>query len=224
MNSRTFANKLVFVGTTALGTREGRRHSARHALRGRGSPCDGRGQFAAGRLPSRPEHRIAPRDAARDRLRCARPALPALRPVWGPTTIGHAARCGDVLLDVVDQRHVPLPALPHLGLQRSARVDDRGGPARRASSGGPPAQENAASRRLMVQTLLSLTGIRDLETGKHSVRTQSYTRASSRSSCRSIPAPRLPLRRAHRAARQPGALHDIGKVACPIACSTNPAS
>jgi putative two-component system response regulator len=28
----------------------------------------------------------------------------------------------------------------------------------------------------MVQTLLSLTGIRDLETGKHSVRTQKYTR------------------------------------------------
>ena len=36
--------------------------------------------------------------------------------------------------------------------------------------------EKAGSQRLMVQTLLSLTGIRDAETGRHSRRTQRYAR------------------------------------------------
>src|SRR6185369_9094881 len=34
--------------------------------------------------------------------------------------------------------------------------------------------EKEGSQRLMVQTLLSLTGIRDVETGRHSRRTQRY--------------------------------------------------
>ncbi|HEX5107835.1 MAG TPA: CHASE2 domain-containing protein [Vicinamibacterales bacterium] len=37
-------------------------------------------------------------------------------------------------------------------------------------------KEKEASKRLMVQTLLSLTEIKDAETGKHSRRTQAYTR------------------------------------------------
>jgi adenylate cyclase len=44
---------------------------------------------------------------------------------------------------------------------------------RRADRAG---EERATSQRLMIQTLLSLTEIRDAETGQHSRRTQQYTR------------------------------------------------
>ena len=44
---------------------------------------------------------------------------------------------------------------------------------RRADQAGAA---KSTSQRLMVQTLLSLTEIRDAETGKHSRRTQQYTR------------------------------------------------
>jgi response regulator RpfG family c-di-GMP phosphodiesterase len=77
------------------------------------------------------------------------------------------------------------------------------------------AQENAASRRLMVQTLLSLTGIRDLETGKHSVRTQKYTRVLAQQLSRHpgfrdyLTQERIELL----ASLAP--LHDIGKVGVP---------
>jgi response regulator RpfG family c-di-GMP phosphodiesterase len=45
---------------------------------------------------------------------------------------------------------------------------------RRAESAG---HEKTTAQRLMVQTLLSLVEVRDLETGRHSRRTQQYTRA-----------------------------------------------
>ena len=44
---------------------------------------------------------------------------------------------------------------------------------RRADQAG---QDKVTSQRLMVQTLLSLTEVRDAETGRHSRRTQEYTR------------------------------------------------
>ena len=37
-------------------------------------------------------------------------------------------------------------------------------------------QDRSSSQRLMVQSLLSLTATRDAETGRHSRRTQQYTR------------------------------------------------
>ena len=45
-----------------------------------------------------------------------------------------------------------------------------------------PAQDKAASQRLMVQTLLSLTGIRDARDRPALARARSGTRACSRSS------------------------------------------
>jgi response regulator RpfG family c-di-GMP phosphodiesterase len=83
-------------------------------------------------------------------------------------------------------------------------------------------QENAASRRLMVQTLLSLTGIRDLETGKHSERTQKYTRVLARQLSKH-PAFRdylTPERVELLASLAP--LHDIGKVGVPDAVLNKP--
>jgi response regulator RpfG family c-di-GMP phosphodiesterase len=83
---------------------------------------------------------------------------------------------------------------------------------RRADKAG---QDNATSRRLMVQTLLSLTGIRDLETGKHSFRTQRYTRVLAQQLSKHpafrdyLTAERIELL----ASLAP--LHDIGKVGVP---------
>ena len=53
-------------------------------------------------------------------------------------------------------------AVAHLALER-----------RRADQAG---REKAISQRLMVQGLLSLTEVRDAETGRHSRRTQGYAR------------------------------------------------
>ncbi|NOT28047.1 MAG: CHASE2 domain-containing protein [Acidobacteria bacterium] len=76
-------------------------------------------------------------------------------------------------------------------------------------------EANETSRRLMVQTLLSLTGIRDAETGRHSRRTQHVTR---------ILAQQLSTHPAFRDYLTPervellsslAPLHDIGKVGVP---------
>jgi adenylate cyclase len=83
---------------------------------------------------------------------------------------------------------------------------------RRAERAG---QETAKSHRLMVQTLLSLTGIRDLETGRHSKRTQKYARviAEELSKHPQYREYLTPERVELLASLAP--LHDIGKVGVP---------
>jgi adenylate cyclase len=82
----------------------------------------------------------------------------------------------------------------------------------RADSAG---REKAATQRLMVQALLSLTEVRDAETGRHSRRTQQYTR---------LLAEQLSAQPTFRTALTPeridllsslAPLHDIGKVGIP---------
>jgi adenylate cyclase len=83
---------------------------------------------------------------------------------------------------------------------------------RRANRAG---REKTAAQRLMIQALLSLTETRDAETGRHSRRTQQYSR---------LLAERLATRPAFKAALTPeridllstlAPLHDIGKVGVP---------
>ena len=75
--------------------------------------------------------------------------------------------------------------------------------------------ESAAAQRLMVQTLLSLTEVRDAETGRHSVRTQRYARllaaplASHPAFREYLTAERIEL------LSSLAPLHDIGKVGIP---------
>jgi putative two-component system response regulator len=75
--------------------------------------------------------------------------------------------------------------------------------------------EKAGSQRLMVQTLLSLTGIRDAETGRHSRRTQRYARvlAEQLAMHPSFRDYLTPARVELFASLAP--LHDIGKVGIP---------
>ena len=76
-------------------------------------------------------------------------------------------------------------------------------------------EANETSRRLMVQTLLSLTGIRDAETGRHSRRTQQVTRILARqlSTHPDFRSYLTPERVELLSSLAP--LHDIGKVGVP---------
>jgi adenylate cyclase len=90
---------------------------------------------------------------------------------------------------------------------------------RRADTAGAAHQ---ASQRLMVQSLLSLTGIRDLETGKHSSRTERYARVLAEALAESpaYGAYFTPQRIDLLASLAP--LHDIGKVGVPDAVLNKP--
>jgi response regulator RpfG family c-di-GMP phosphodiesterase len=79
-----------------------------------------------------------------------------------------------------------------------------------------------ASQRLMVQSLLSLTGIRDAETGKHSSRTERYARilADALAHAPAYRAYLTPQRIDLLASLAP--LHDIGKVGIPDAVLNKP--
>jgi CHASE2 domain-containing sensor protein len=76
-------------------------------------------------------------------------------------------------------------------------------------------RQKAAAQRLMVQTLLSLTEVRDAETGRHSRRTQQYARllAEPLADHRDYHAYLTPERIDLLASLAP--LHDIGKVGIP---------
>jgi adenylate cyclase len=82
--------------------------------------------------------------------------------------------------------------------------------------------EKAGSQRLMVQTLLSLTGIRDAETGRHSRRTQRYALVLAEELSRH------PLFRDYltpdriQLVASLAPLHDIGKVGVPDAVLNKP--
>jgi putative two-component system response regulator len=82
----------------------------------------------------------------------------------------------------------------------------------RANTAG---REKTAAQRLMVQTLLSLTEVRDAETGRHSLRTQQYARVLAESLA-THPDFRAYLTRERIDLLSTLApLHDIGKVGVP---------
>ena len=204
---RRFANKIVFVGTTALGTREVVATPLDTLFAGVEVHATAADNLLQQDFLSRPEHRVALETQLVIGLGVSGGLL-FLRfgLLWGLlATVACGAALGAVVLDAVDERHVPVAALPHHGLQRALAAMTAAGLIVERQRADKSAEENAASQRLMVQTLLSLTGIRDLETGKHSVRTQKYTRVLAQQLSTHPGFPRLPDAGAHRAARQPGA-------------------
>ena len=209
----------MFVGTTALGTREVVATPLDTLFAGVEVQATAADNLLQGDFLSRPEHRVAIETQLVIGFgRAGGAALPALRPGVGPAaTIGcGAALWGTSYWMLSAQRHVPLAALPHAGRRRLRwRSMTAAGLLVERRRADKSAQENAASRRLMVQTLLSLTGIRDLETGKHSVRTQSYTRvlAQQLSKHPGFHDYLTPERIELLASLAP--LHDIGKVGVP---------
>jgi CHASE2 domain-containing sensor protein len=83
-------------------------------------------------------------------------------------------------------------------------------------------REKVASKRLMVQTLLSLTEIRDTETGKHSRRTQQFTRVLAQELARNPGYARYLTPERIDLLSTLAPLHDIGKVGVPDSVLNKP--
>ena len=224
-NPKTFANKIVFVGTTALGTREVVATPLDTLFAGVEVHATAADNLLQSDFLSRPEHRIA----LETQLVIGFGALAALLflrlgLVWGALT---TVACGAVLwgtsYSMLSTSGTFLsPLYPTMGFSTALVSMTAAGLLVERSRADRSAQENAASRRLMVQTLLSLTGIRDLETGKHSLRTQKYTRVLAQQLSRH-PGFRdylTPERIELLASLAP--LHDIGKVGVPDAVLNKP--
>jgi adenylate cyclase len=217
-NPRSFANKIVFIGTTALGTREVVATPLDTLFAGVEVHATAADNLLQGDFLSRPEHRIA----LETQLVIGFGALAALLflrfgLVWGVlgTVASGAALWGASYWMLSTNGTFLSPLYPTMGFTGALASMTGAGmllERRRADKAG---EDNAASRRLMVQTLLSLTGIRDLETGKHSVRTQKYTRvlAQQLSKHPGFREYLTPERIELLASLAP--LHDIGKVGVP---------
>jgi adenylate cyclase len=214
----TFGDKIVFVGTTALGTREVVATPLDTLFVGVEVQATAADNLLQNDFLTRPEHRVA----LETQVLLGLGALSAMAFLrfglfWGVlTTITSAtATWGSSLWMLAGGGTFISPLFPTIGLAIALTAMIGAGSIverRRADKAG---RENANSQRLMVQTLLSLTGIRDLETGKHSLRTQKYTRllAEQLSSHPDFREYLTPERVELLASLAP--LHDIGKVGVP---------
>ncbi len=107
------------------------------------------------------------------------------------------------------------PLLPTLALAAAAAVTTGAGFVAERHRADRAGEQKAGSERLMIQSLLSLTEIKDAETGRHSRRTQQYTRAlAEQLSTRPAFIDYLTPERIDLLATL-APLHDIGKVGVP---------
>jgi HD-GYP domain-containing protein (c-di-GMP phosphodiesterase class II) len=214
----TVANKIVFIGTTALGTREVVATPLDTLFAGVEVQATAADNLLHQDFLSRPEHRVA----LETQLVIGLGAIAGLLflrfgllwGVLGTATCG-AAMWGASFLLMSGGGTFLSPLFPTIGLTTALAAMTAAGltvERRRAEKAG---QEQATSQRLMVQTLLSLTGIRDAETGRHSLRTQKYTRvlAEQLSTHPAFHDYLTPERIELLASLAP--LHDIGKVGVP---------
>ncbi len=168
VNPRTFANKIVFVGTTALGTREVVATPLDTLFAGVEIHATAADNLLQGDFLSRPEHRVA----LETQLVIGLGLLAALfflrfGLLWGllATVASGAALWGTSYLMLSTSGTFLSPLFPTMGFSSALAAMTAAGLLVERRRADESAQANAASRRLMVQTLLSLTGIRDLETG-----------------------------------------------------------
>jgi CHASE2 domain-containing sensor protein len=224
-NPRTFANKIVFVGTTALGTREVVATPLDTLFAGVEIHATAADNLLQGDFLMRPEHRVA----LETYLVIGVGTLAALLFLrfglaWGLlASVGGGALLWAASYFMLSSNGTFVsPLYPTLGVSGALAAMTAAGLIVERRRADKSVQENAASRRLMVQTLLSLTGIRDLETGRHSVRTQKYTRviAQQLSKHPGFRAYLTPERVELIASLAP--LHDIGKVGVPDAVLNKP--
>jgi len=184
LNSRvspaTFTNKLVFVGTTALGTREVVATPLDTLFAGVEVQATVADNLLQQDFIRRPEHGVALETQAVLGVG----ALAAL--VVGVFGLGWGAVAMVACLAALWMGTISLlstdgtffsPLFPTAGLfgaLAGMTVAQFTVERRRADRAG---REKAVSQRLMVRTLLSLTEVRDADTGRHSRRTENYTRA-----------------------------------------------
>jgi CHASE2 domain-containing sensor protein len=219
------AGKLVFLGTTALGTREVVATPLDTLFAGVEVQATVADNLLQGDFAGRPVHAVAMETEAVIAFGLLAAVLVSrIGPTWG--ALGGMA--GLVLLWIGSAQALSAygtflsPLYPTLGVGGTLAAMTIASVTlerRRAESAG---HARAASQRLMVQSLLSLTGIRDLETGRHSLRTERYARVLAEQLSRN---PRYaaylsPERIDLLASLAP--LHDIGKVGVPDAVLNKP--
>jgi CHASE2 domain-containing sensor protein len=211
-------DRIVFVGTTALGTREVVATPLDTLFVGVEVQATVADNLLQRDFMYRPEHGVTLETQAVIGLGTITAFIVArFGLVWGAIaalSFVITAWAGSGSLMATDGAYFS-PLYPSLGLLSglaAMTVAAFSVERRRAEHAG---LETMKSHRLMVQTLLSLTGIRDAETGRHSKRTQKYTRVIAEELAKH-PDFRdyLTLERIELLASL-APLHDIGKVGVP---------
>jgi CHASE2 domain-containing sensor protein len=216
--AETFANSIVFVGTTALGTREVVATPVDTLFAGVEVQATITDNLLQGDFIRRPEHATAIEAQAAIGLGIAAALLVArLGIVWGSLGVvaAIAATWGGAVWTFSAAGAYFSPLFPTAGLVAGLigmTVTSLTIHRRRADRA---VEARATSERLMIQSLLSLTEVRDADTGRHSRRTHRYaqvlaTQLASHPRFRDYLTPeRIELL----ATLAP--LHDIGKVGVP---------
>jgi HD-GYP domain-containing protein (c-di-GMP phosphodiesterase class II) len=218
VSADAFRDKVVFVGTTALGTREVVSTPLDTLFTGVEVQATVVDNLLQQDFIRRHEHAPALETEALVVLGIiAALAVGRVGVGWGSLSVAAciAGVWGVAILLVSTNGVVLSPLFPTLGLASSFGAMTLASftiERRRADQAG---HERATSQRLMVQTLLSLTEIRDAETGRHSRRTQQYARILAEELARhpDFGAYLTPERVDLLSSLAP--LHDIGKVAVP---------
>ena len=213
-----FRDKIVFVGTTALGTREVVATPLDTLFVGVEVQATVADNLLQRDFMYRPEHGVTLETQVVIGLGTSAALIVArVGLLWGALAVGTlvmAVWTGTQSLLATDGAYFS-PLYPTLGLATGLAAMTTAGFSVERWRAERAGIEKATSHRLMVQTLLSLTGIRDAETGRHSRRTQKYTKVIAEELSKHpgfrdyLTAERVELM----ASLAP--LHDIGKVGVP---------
>lgn len=178
-SAEAFKDTLVFVGTTALGTRDVVSTPLDTLFAGVEVQATVADNLLQQDSLYRPEHGVAIETGVVLVLGVVTTRLVAqFGLAWGllPAAACLAALWGGAAFVISRQGAFFSPLFPSIGLLSASAAMTVAGlttERRRADRAGV---DKARSRRLMIQTLLSLTEVRDAETGRHSRRTQQYAR------------------------------------------------
>jgi adenylate cyclase len=225
VHPQEFKDRIVFVGTTALGTREVVATPLDTLFVGVEVQATVADNLLQRDFMYRPEHGVTLETQAVIGLGTITALIVArFGLVWGAISaiaFVVAVWTGSQSLLATDGAYFS-PLYPSMGLLVGLAAMTAAGFGVERRRANRADVETAKSHRLMVQTLLSLTGIRDAETGRHSQRTQKYTQVIAEELSKH---PRFreyltPERIELLASLAP--LHDIGKVGVPDAVLNKP--
>jgi CHASE2 domain-containing sensor protein len=213
-----FKNKIIFVGTTALGTREVVSTPIDTLFAGVEVQATVADNLLQQDYIRRPDYSVPVETLGVLAVGVVASLLVAqFGLAWGGATVAAylaAVWAGSIALMAGTSVYLS-PLYPTVGLISSLGAIAGGRFAHERHRAEQAGHDKVISQRLMVQTLLSLTEVRDIETGRHSRRTREYARVlamqlASHPDYRSyLTSERIELL----ASLAP--LHDIGKVGVP---------
>jgi CHASE2 domain-containing sensor protein len=213
-----FAGKLVFVGTTALGTREVVATPLDTLFAGVEVQATVADNLLQRDFIHRPEHGVVVESQITLGLGIL--VLLLVRRMglaWGAAVTAAllAGVWGVAIAQLSSDGRLLSPLYPTLGLTGALAAITAASFTTERKRADRAGADKVTSQRLMVQTLLSLTEVRDAETGQHSRRTQHYARVLAEELARHddyrgyLTRERIDLLSAL------APLHDIGKVGIP---------